>query len=173
MAESLLERRRIEAEFAKGIFEILAEETSKERAAEILSKAIIRLAIRAGETFAAQLKREPEAAKSGTDPAGSPADLDLLAYADILALWQQDGALAIDLKVKEKNRLEFDVTRCRYAEMYRQLGIPELGRLLSCNRDGAFCQGFNPAIRLTREKTIMDGADHCDFRFALNQTLER
>jgi hypothetical protein len=74
--------------------------------------------------------------------------------------------LQLDLKLRQADRLEFDVTRCRYADMYRELGIAELGAVLSCNRDGAFCSGFNPGIRLTRTKTIMAGDDHCDFRYA-------
>jgi hypothetical protein len=134
MAQSLLERRRIEAQFAKAIFDVLAGQ-----------------------------RREPPDKMAPDDPAG------LLAYAEILALWQQDGALTIDLKVKERDRLEFDVKRCRYAEMYRELGMADLGRILSCNRDGAFCTGFNPAIRLTRTQTIMEGADCCDFRYAMTK----
>ena len=54
MAQSLLERRRIEAQFAKAIFDVLAEETGRERAAEILAKAVIRLATEAGAAFAGQ-----------------------------------------------------------------------------------------------------------------------
>ena len=56
-------------------------------------------------------------------------------------------------------------TRCRYAEMYRSLGIAEVGALLSCNRDFSLVEGFNPDIALTRTQTIMQGASHCDFRF--------
>jgi hypothetical protein len=162
MAQSLLERRRIEAQFAKAIFDVLAEETGRERAAEILAKAVIRLAMEAGAAFAGQRREQPDK-MAPDDPAG------LLAYAEILALWQQDGALTIDLKVRERDRLEFDVKRCRYAEMYRELGMAELGPILSCNRDGAFCTGFNPAIRLTRTQTIMEGADCCDFRYAITK----
>ena len=158
----VLERRRIEAQFAKAIFDVLAEETGRERATEILAKAVIRLATEAGAAFAGQRREQPDK-MAPDDPAG------LLAYAEILALWQQDGALTIDLKVRERDRLEFDVKRCRYAEMYRDLGMAELGRILSCNRDGAFCTGFNPAIRLTRTQTIMEGADCCDFRYAITK----
>jgi hypothetical protein len=161
MAFSLLERRRIEAQFAKAIFDVLAEETGRERAAEI-PKAVIRLATEAGEAFARQTRAQPDK-MAQNDPAR------LLAYADILAVWQQDGALTIDLKVRERDRLEFDVKRCRYAEMYRELGMAELGRVLSCNRDGAFCTGFNPAIRLTRTQTLMEGGHCCDFRYAVTQ----
>jgi len=49
--------------------------------------------------------------------------------------------------------------------MYRALGIPELGALLSCNRDFALIQGFNPDVDLTRTQTIMEGAPFCNFRY--------
>ena len=63
------------------------------------------------------------------------------------------------------DRLDFDVTRCRYAEMYRALGLADLGGTLSCCRDFALIEGFNPEVTLTRTQTIMEGATHCDFRF--------
>ena len=61
--------------------------------------------------------------------------------------------------------LEFNVRRCRYAETYRAMGLGEIGDILSCNRDGAFCEGYDPRIKLTRTQTIMGGASHCDFRY--------
>jgi hypothetical protein len=61
--------------------------------------------------------------------------------------------------------LEFNVKRCRYAETYRAMGLGEIGDILSCNRDGAFCEGYDPRIKLTRTQTIMSGASHCDFRY--------
>ncbi len=63
------------------------------------------------------------------------------------------------------DRLSFNVTRCRYAEMYRALGLDELGGSLSCCRDFALVEGFNPEIELERTQTLMEGATHCDFRF--------
>jgi hypothetical protein len=62
-----------------------------------------------------------------------------------------------------------NTTRCRYAEMYRELGMPKLGFTLSCARDFALVEGFNPRIELRRTQTIMEGADHCDFRFTLQK----
>ncbi len=67
----------------------------------------------------------------------------------------------------------FNVTRCRYAEMYRELGIPHLGPVLSCARDFALIEGFNPLIRLTRTQTLMDGAPTCDFRYRLDDAPAR
>ena len=60
---------------------------------------------------------------------------------------------------------DFNVRRCRYAETYRAMGLGEIGDILSCNRDGAFCEGYDPRIKLTRTPTIMKGASHCDFRY--------
>jgi L-2-amino-thiazoline-4-carboxylic acid hydrolase len=63
------------------------------------------------------------------------------------------------------DEIDFNVTRCRYAEFYRGLGLAELGYLIHCNRDHAMIDGFNPDLALTRTQTVMEGASHCDFRF--------
>jgi hypothetical protein len=52
--------------------------------------------------------------------------------------------------------------------MYRAMGLGEIGHLLSCNRDGDFCIGYNPEMKLERTQTIMKGASHCDFRYSLD-----
>ena len=46
-----------------------------------------------------------------------------------------------------------------------RLGLADLGGLLSCNRDAAMIDGFNPGIAFRRTRTIMAGATHCDFRY--------
>jgi hypothetical protein len=40
-----------------------------------------------------------------------------------------------------------------------------LGAVLSCNRDGVFCEGYDPKLKLERTQTIMGGATHCNFRY--------
>ena len=67
------------------------------------------------------------------------------------------------------NRLSDNVTRCRYAEMYRDMGLGEIGHLLSCNRDGTFCEGYDSRIRFVRTQTLMQGASHCDFRYTYDE----
>jgi hypothetical protein len=73
----------------------------------------------------------------------------------------------MDVLEQNEERLSFNVTRCEYAEMYRRLGIPELGKILSCGRDFALIEGFNSQIRLARTQTIMEGTSHCDFRYEM------
>jgi hypothetical protein len=89
----------------------------------------------------------------------------LIEFTDSLRFWTQDNALEIDVLAQDGERFAFNVTRCRYAELYRSLGIPELGAVLSCNRDWALIQGFNDDIKLERTQTIMEGAAFCDFRY--------
>ncbi|MCP4899587.1 MAG: L-2-amino-thiazoline-4-carboxylic acid hydrolase, partial [bacterium] len=43
----------------------------------------------------------------------------------------------------------------------------EYGVGFSCCRDEPHARGFNPRLRLERTKTLMEGADHCDFRYSL------
>jgi hypothetical protein len=80
-------------------------------------------------------------------------------------LWTKDDALTIEVIDEAPGVLDFNVKRCRYAETYRAMGLGEIGDILSCNRDGAFCEGYDPRIKLTRTQTIMGGASHCDFRY--------
>jgi hypothetical protein len=74
---------------------------------------------------------------------------------------------ALDYRVIEQSQdaFEFDVTGCRYAEFYKELGEPELGFLLVCSADFPMAEGFGPDIKFMRTQTIMQGASHCDFRY--------
>ena len=82
--------------------------------------------------------------------------------------WTKGGALQIEIREQSETTFAFDVVRCQYAEMYRNLDVPELGALLSCNRDGTMVEGFNSDIKFERTQTIMSGAEHCDFRYSLD-----
>lgn len=75
--------------------------------------------------------------------------------------------MQIEILAQNAEEFSFNVLRCRYAEMYRALGMEKLGGVLSCSRDQALIEGFNPEIELTRTQTIMDGAAFCDFRYRL------
>jgi predicted ArsR family transcriptional regulator len=144
----VLKRREIEARILLPVIEALGKEFGKERVVEIVRDVIVGVAQAQGREVAAQ--------QGGTS-------LGHLAHA--LEDWQKGDAYRMDVLEQSDERFSFNVTRCRYAEMYRSLGIPELGALLSCNRDFALAEGFSPDIELTRTQTIMQGAPHCDFRF--------
>ena len=87
------------------------------------------------------------------------------AFLETLNFWTKDNALEIDILEKSDSKLSFNVTRCKYAEMYNDMNINDLGAILSCNRDAALIQGFNSKATLHRKKTIMNGDKCCTFRY--------
>lgn len=84
-------------------------------------------------------------------------------------VWAGGGSLNAEIISAADDHLDFNVTRCRYAEFYKRLGLADLGYLIHCSRDYAMIDGFNPDMKLTRTQTVMEGASHCDFRFKAKQ----
>jgi L-2-amino-thiazoline-4-carboxylic acid hydrolase len=155
-AIGVLTRREIEARILVPLVEALSREFGRDRVVAILHDTIVDIARRQGRALA--------------EGAG---ETSLEAFAATLEPWTRDDAMRIDVLEHSHDRFAFNVTRCRYAEMYRALGIPELGAVLSCHRDAALIEGFNPDITLTRTQTIMQGAPCCDFRYVRRpQNLE-
>jgi hypothetical protein len=85
--------------------------------------------------------------------------------ASAFASYARDDALDYAIIEQSEDAFGFDVTGCRYAEFYKELGEPELGFLLVCSADFDTAEGFGRDIQLTRTQTIMQGASHCDFRY--------
>jgi hypothetical protein len=144
----ILTQRRIEAAFAKGVYDEMTAELGEATAKRILANAVIKLAKQTAAQMASQ-----EATPS------------LDSFRAILPRWTAEDALRMDVVKSTDSEFHFNVTRCRYAEMYRAMGLAELGAVLSCNRDGAFCEGYDPKLKLERTQTLMGGATHCDFRY--------
>ena len=67
---------------------------------------------------------------------------------------------------------EINVTECRYAKFYKEIGAPELGFLLTCAGDFTFAEGFGADVQVTRTQTIMQGASHCDFQYTLKKSTQ-
>ena len=86
---------------------------------------------------------------------------------DEVAGWGDGGVWEMDVLEQTGSTYFFNVTRCPYFEKYRELGLEEFGVGFSCCRDEPFARGYNPGLKLVRTKTIMEGADHCDFRYYL------
>ena len=146
---SMLEKRRIEAEILKEVYDTLKASHGEAVAKQTVSEAVRRSAIDQARQFAA-------AAPGGTS---------LKAFQDVMPLWTKGGALEIEIKEQTDTSFTFNVVKCRYAETYKAMGLGEIGALLSCNRDGAFCEGYDPKLKLDRSQTIMQGASHCDFKY--------
>jgi len=142
-----LERRKIEAGVLIPMIQALQRAIGKTQANEIAREVIVALARKDGERWGQQFGQ------------------DLAALEKVSGVWSGGGALEIDAVGRSTETFEFNVTRCKYAELFQELGLPELGALLHCSRDFAMAEGFNRDMTLTRTQTIMQGASHCDFRF--------
>lgn len=146
---SLLQRRGIEAEVLIPFIRRLERELGRERAHQLARETIAEIAREQGRAVAEGLGRH-----------------DLEGFHEVRDTWSGAGGdLTIETLREDGERLEFNVTRCRFAEMYERLGARDLGFVLSCGRDFTLSEGYSADLELTRTQTIMQGAAYCDFRY--------
>ncbi|HCU80948.1 MAG TPA: hypothetical protein DGN60_07265 [Chloroflexi bacterium] len=149
---TLLERRTLEAQAIAPIIRAFTEVVGIDTAKEVLQKVNKDL----GRESGCQLTTT-----SGND--------SLMALAEEIATWSEDGSLEVEITEKTDRTYIFNVTRCKFAEKYEELGVRDLGYALSCCRDMTFVEGYNPKIKLRRTQTIMEGNSFCDFHYVMEE----
>ena len=149
MGIPLIQQAKIQAQVLVPLVKALQAELGEERANALVRRALGDIYRRYGEEFW-RTKNEKNLGKS---------------VASAFATFAGEDALDYRVREQSQDAFEIDVTGCRYAEFYKELGEPELGFLLVCSADFAMADGFGPDIKLTRTQTIMQGASHCDFRY--------
>lgn len=82
-----------------------------------------------------------------------------------VATWGEGGVWEMEVLEQTTTTYFFNVFRCPYYEKYKEIGLDEFGVEFSCCRDEPFAKGLNSKLALIRTKTIMEGADFCDFRY--------
>lgn len=152
----IIKRRQIEARILGHVYQVIQGKAGEAVARSIVTEAISKAAVEHGKELAQEQGGER----------------NLQDFADLLPLWNTENVLEIEMIKSTQDRLEFNVVRCGYHEMYEEMGLAHIGDLISCNRDGTFCAGYNPDIELDRTQTIMEGASHCDFRFSLKSNRD-
>jgi len=150
VAISILDRRKIEAQIAGPLIKAFIEEIGEDKALAVVRSVIGKLARQSGMDLAKALGGNTMA-----DLAGG------------LTAWAKGDAYEMEGITLTETKYVYNITRCRYAEMYKAIGMADLGVILSCGRDFELISGFNPKMKLTRTKTIMEGCDCCDFRITL------
>ena len=148
----VLVRRRIEAMVLGPMIRAFQDEFGEQEANRVAKRVIEEVAQNQGAAFAQ---------KVGGD--------DIPTYVANKGAWTANNALEIDVLEMDEKRYDYNVTRCRYAEMYHDLGMQDLGFIFSCGRDFNFPAGYNKNLKLTRSQTIMQGAAFCDFRYEMRQ----
>lgn len=147
---SLLDKTRIQAQVLLPVLRALRAELGKDKA-----DAIVKQALRdwSKQLFAAIGERID----------GSPRRK----WAAIQTPWGEVSGKKVDVNIlrHDKEALEIDVTRCRFAEFFRALDEPELGALLVCEADFDIAAVGKGEVSLERSQTLMQGAPSCTFRY--------
>jgi len=60
---------------------------------------------------------------------------------------------------------EMKITECLWAQTFREANAADLGFATLCYGDEAMAAAFDPRLKLTRTKTLMNGDDCCHFRW--------
>src|SRR6202158_4602085 len=117
---SLLDKTRIQAQVLVPVLRALRAELGNDKADAIVKQALRdwsrQLFAAIGDGIEGSPQRKWATIQSvGGEVSGKEVELDILRH--------------------DKEALEIDVTRCRFAEFFRALGEPELGALLICETD--------------------------------------
>lgn len=147
---SLLDKTRIQAQVLLPVLRALRAELGKNKA-----DALVKQALRdwSKQLFGA----------IGDGIEGSPRRK----WAAIQSVWGEVSGREVEVEVlrQDKEAMEIDVTRCRFAEFFRALGEPALGALLICEADFDIAAAGDGEVSLERAQTIMQGAPSCTFRY--------
>src|SRR5262245_31344671 len=114
---SIFEQRRIEAAILKEVYAEISARFGGAAAREVIGHVTSRAARDAGAGLAAEDRA------AGIAPS-------LPQFHHHLDRWKADGALDIEEVESTDERLGFNVVRCRYAEMYEDIGVRAIGDLL-------------------------------------------
>jgi hypothetical protein len=133
----LIVRREIEALIAAPLIKAYIEKFGREATLEVTRKVIKSLAEQAGKAL------QMTAGGNGIE--------ELL---KAWSLFSQGGALEFDVLEATPAKASLNMTRCKYAEMYKEPGLEEFGFLLSCGRDFALMEGFNPTSGLPEHRLL-------------------
>jgi predicted ArsR family transcriptional regulator len=144
VAISHLQRRKIEGRVLIPFLQTLREQLGENAMREVLDATIRKLAVDDGAAWAETYGRTT---------------------ASLRTVAQELWAGGVQVISESDEHLDFNVTRCQYAEFYKELGLSDIGYRVHCNRDHAMVVGFNGELDLSRSRTIMEGAACCDFRF--------
>jgi len=86
----------------------------------------------------------------------------------VRTLWKtwDEGEYRIE---KVSDGVQVYVTNCPMVEAFRSIGRADLGVQFFCNEDDHIVEGFNPSIKFTRTKTLMEGDDCCNHCYTLKE----
>ena len=128
----------------------LAEELSDQDFIEILERAGLRSGSRRGVDHAKNLGNDDFATFTGVMRDPDRFIKHVITY---------------DVVEDTDETFEIKVTECLWAKTFRENGAQDIGYAAICHPDYAEAEAFNPKMKMTRTKTLMQGHDCCNHRW--------
>lgn len=74
---------------------------------------------------------------------------------------------SLTMKIVEdtEKAFELEVTECLWATVFLEAKAGDIGSACVCHGDYAWAEGYNPKIKLVRDKTLMEGKALCNHRY--------
>jgi hypothetical protein len=76
-------------------------------------------------------------------------------------------ALTAEIVEDTPRAFEYHVTRCLWAKAFREEKAADIGYAVVCYPDYAVANGYNAKLKLTRNKTLIQGHDCCTLRYEM------
>lgn len=134
------------------VFQSIEKDIGKEKLLDMIKKASCRNNEELGKRFAARYSAKNS--YNFAAPFRNPGDI--FKHAHIYEIIEDTESV-----------FEIKVSACLTAKVFRESDAAEIGYATVCHADFALAEGFNPRIKLIRNKTLMEGDDCCNHRYIL------
>lgn len=126
----------------------LSEEMGRDRILEYIKKTTHEKMLQYG-------RREAEGVETG----------HFSSYIDNFRRPEFEKVLTMEIVEDSERAFEIKVTECIYADAFLHYEAGDIGFAKVCHGDYAWAEGYHPNIRLTRDKTLMEGHSYCNHRY--------
>ncbi len=108
---------------------------------------------------------QAEMLQQGQAQAKRSPDNSFQTYVQVFKGPNYDLTLTREIIEDTEKAFELKITECIWASTFLQAKAGDIGYAAVCYGDYAWAEGFNPKIKLIRDKTLMQGHDCCNHRY--------
>jgi len=102
----------------------------------------------------------------GAMHAGQVPDTSFESFVSLFRQMASGNSLTADVVQDNEKVFELNVSECVWEVVFREADLAgEIGHAAVCNMDYTWPPAFNPAFRMERTKTLMQGHDCCNHRY--------
>ena len=95
---------------------------------------------------------------------GEP-DRNFFSYNERFRSGQMERIITYEAVEDSEQAFEIKVAECALVEPFHEAEAGHIGNAWLCNEDYGHAYGYNPKIRLVRDKTLMKGDPYCNHRY--------